>query len=126
MTIQEALDMADEMKPNMMDRELKIKQLSILDGLIHQEIRMKHVHTREEAVCPDYDRDTDPGTELIVPSPHAEDLYTHWLMSKIDLQNREMDNYNADRTIFENAYDTMSDWWTRTRMPLPAGRYFRV
>lgn len=118
MTIQEAIDLTDRMKPNMMDRRDKIKYLSILDGMIHWEIRMKHEHTEEEEVCPDYDRDTDPGTVLLVPSPYAEDLYTHWLMSKIDLLNREEINYNNDRVLFENAYENMSAWWTRTKMPI--------
>ena len=48
------------------------------------------------------------------------------LMSKIDLLNQEIDKYNNDRALFENAYDTMSDWWTRTRMPLPSRPWFRV
>ena len=38
MNIQTAIDRADEMKPNMLSRELKIAALSELDGLIHREI----------------------------------------------------------------------------------------
>lgn len=125
MTIQEALDHADELRPNMMSRPLKIKHLSILDGLIHHEIRMKHEHD-EDAVCPEYNEDTDPSTVLLVPPPYDEELYTSWLISKIDLQNMEMDKYNNDRILFENAYDTMSDWWTRTHMPACPVRHVRL
>ena len=125
MTIQEALDMADQMKPNAMERSMKIRYLSQLDGLIFHEILLKHEH-EQDIECPKYDSETDPGTELLVPDPYAEDLYVSWLMSKIDWQNQEMDKYNNDNALFENAYDTMSDWYTRNHMPLTAKRYFRL
>ena len=125
MKIQEALDMADQLKPNAMTRDMKIRYLEILDGMIFHEIVMKHEH--EEGIeCPKYDVDTDPGTELLIPDPYAEDMYIHWLLSKIDLQNQEMEKYNNDRVIFENAYETMSDWYTRNHMQLTAMRYFRL
>ena len=43
-------------------------------------------------------------------------------MTKIDLQNLEMDKYNNDRALFENAYGEMSDWWNRTYMPVQRHR----
>ena len=117
MTIQRALDIADTMKPNMMDRDLKILFLSEIEQLIHQEIIMKHVHTPEQEVMPAYDEQTDPGTVLNIPDPYSM-VYVYWVMSKIDLQNLEYDKYNSDRALFENAYDTMHDWWNRTYMPI--------
>lgn len=125
MTLQEALDIADEMKPNMMSRKLKIKYLSEIEGLIHQEILMKHEHTEEEEIRPVYNEDSDPGTVLIVPEPYTK-VYTDWLMTQIDRQNQEDERYNVDRAHFENSYETMSDWWTRTKMPLQARREFQV
>ena len=125
MNIQEALDMADQMKPNMMPRETKIRFLSELDGIIYEELVMKHEHTAAEAVKPAYDNDTDDGTELIMPAPY-DMIYAYWLMSKIDLLNMEMDKYNNDRALFDNAYGTASDWWTRERMPIPQVREFTL
>ena len=46
MTIQTALDLADQMKPNMMDRETKILFLTEIEQVIHGEIIMKHVHRK--------------------------------------------------------------------------------
>lgn len=229
MTIQKVLDMVDELKPNMMQRETKINYLSILDGMIFHEIVMKHepaqgtewpvlfLHTISEMIEnvidladlkdidalgqdadrirgeihrailfnqvrwpqivldfmtaledqfiakirqiqdpdepltkaemisfletvdgilqkkgaqenkePAYDRETDPGTELLVKEPYAEELYTAWLFSKIDMMNREMGDYNNDRAMFENAYDTYSDWYTRNHMPRTERRRFNV
>lgn len=125
MTIQTALDLADQMKPNMMDRETKILFLTEIEQVIHGEIIMKHVHTVEQETKPKYDKDTDPGTELLIPDPYSM-LYVYWLMSKIDLQNLEMDKYNSDRVLFENAYENMGDWYTREHMPIPAFPYFRI
>lgn len=121
MTIQEVLDRVDEMKPNLMDRGFKIKYLSEIEGLIHTELRLKHEHTAEEHILPKYDEGTDAGTELIVPDPYAM-VYVYWIMSKIDMRNLEIDKYNNDRLLFDNAYNMLSDWWTRTRMPLSCVR----
>ena len=125
MTVQEALDITDEMKPNMMDRNLKLKYLTEIEQLIHDEIVMTHVHSWAEARKPVYNDETEPGTRLIVPDPYSM-VYVHWLMTKIDIQNQEDQRYNNDRALFENAYNTMSDWWTRHRMPLQKTREFRL
>ena len=83
MTLQEALDIADEMKPNMMRRNLKIKYLDDLEKMIHREILMKHEHTEEQETEPEYTEETAPGTVLIVPDPYSK-VYWLYLMSRID------------------------------------------
>lgn len=125
MTLQECLDLIDEMKPNMMKRNLKIKYITEIEQLIHAEILMKHEHTAEQEAMPAYSEQTDPGTVLIVPDPYSM-VYIYWVMTKIDMQNQEDTRYNVDRSLFENAYDTMSDWWTRTYMPVQQVREFRL
>ena len=121
MTIQGALDLANQMKPNMMPKKAKIAFLTEIDQLIYEEILMKHEHTAAEEVKPEYDTETDPETELLVPRPY-DMLYVYWIMSKIDMLNQEVDKYNNDRALFENAYDMMHDWWNRTRMPVQRNR----
>lgn len=125
MTIQQALDRADMIRPNMMQRELKVAALSELDGLVHQEILMKHWHRPEEREIPHYDESTDPGTVLLVPFPYDE-IYTYWLQMKIDDQTLEYDKYNNDRLKFNAAYESFSDYWTRTRMPISTVRELRI
>lgn len=125
MTLQEALDICDEMKPNMMKRDLKIKYLTEIEQLIHDEIIMTHEHTQEQETKPVYTEETDEETVLIVPDPYSM-VYVYWLMSKVDIQNQEDARYNIDRAHFENAYDTMSDWWTRHHMPIARVREFRL
>ena len=121
MNIQEALDLADGMKPNMMTRQTKIHFLQEIDQKIYTEILLTHEHDEEEEVMPEYDTDTDDGTELLVPDPYSS-LYPFWIMSRIDLLNQELDKYNNDRALFENAYNEMHDWWNRTKMPVQQNR----
>ena len=123
MTLQEALDLCDEMKPNMMSRKLKMKYLTEIEQLIFDEIVMKHEHDPELTEKPVYTEDSDPGTELLIPDPYAG-LYVYWLMTKVDIQNQEDARYNIDRMHFENAYNQMSDWYTREHMPISKVREF--
>ena len=155
MTLQEALDIVDEMKPNMMSKMLKYKYLTEIEQLIFAEIILKHEipgvqrsgrrpvedpmydgyvwvmdnenpPEAEQAIeKPLYTEDSDPGTVLIVPDPYSM-VYIYWLMSKIDIQNQEDGRYNVDRAHFENAYETMSDWYTRNHMPIQTVREFRL
>jgi hypothetical protein len=124
MTLQEALDIADEMKPNMMKRETKIRMLMDLENMIFDEILMKHEHAEEQEVRPDYTDDSDPGTVLIVPDPYSK-VYWKWLMAQIDTQNQEDARFNIDMTHFDNAYSEMSAWWNRTYMPIQQNRELR-
>ena len=125
MTIQEALDTTNEMKPNMMSDELKLRYLTEIEQLIWEEIVMKHEHPDTMNTKPAYKQNTDHQTELIVPDPYSM-LYVYWLMSKIDVQNQEDARYNVDRAHFDNAYDTMSDWWTRNHLPVQYTREFKL
>ena len=125
MTIQRALDLADQLKPNMMTRQVKIGFLTEIDQLIHEELVMTHAHTEEEETVPYYDLDTDEGTELLAPWPYDE-MYGYWLMARIDDQNLEYDKYENDRAKFNNAYDMFHDWWRRNHMPLTRNRELRI
>lgn len=123
MKLHDVIDRVDEIKPNSVSMELKIAWLNEIEGLLYTEILLKH--EGEEREMPEYDMDTDPDTELLVPTIYG-DLYLFWIMSKIDLQNMELDKYNNDRTLFNNAYDTFSDYWTRTHMPITTVRELRI
>lgn len=125
MTIQEAINKIDRLKPNHVSDEDKIAWLSELDGMIHAEILMHHEHTEEQEEYKGYDGDTDLNQKLIAPFPYDE-IYVHWLASNIDQVNLEIQKYNNDRALFNNAYDTLSDWWTRNFMPIQKVRELRL
>ena len=125
MTIQEAITKVDRQRPNHVKDEDKIAWLSELDGMIHKEIIMSHDHTEDQEAYDGYDGNTDLNMSLLAPFPY-DDIYIHWLISNIDMVNLEIDKYNNDRTLFNNAYDTLSDYWTRTHMPKQKTRELRL
>lgn len=125
MTLQEALSKVDELKDNMMLTATKIGFINEIEGIIHDEIVMKHEHTPEQEVCPVYDDATDTAVQLIAPDRFAM-LYVYFVMSKIDMENRETEEENNNRARFENKYRELQKWWIRNHMPLPKVNHFII
>ena len=116
MTIQAAIDMVDTLKPNMFPRHQKVAWLNELDGMIWREIILTH-----EGVSPDeqfvgYDQDADPSVELLAPEPYT-DIYKHYMATKMDVANRETNEYVKDNVLFNNAWQTLCDYWNRRYTP---------
>ena len=118
MTIQEAISLTDSKKANMMTSDDKIRYLSELEGKLYNEIFKKHAGLTVQT-CPVYTSTTSVSTELLVPAPY-DMVYVYWLMCQIDVDNQEMDKYNNDRALFENAWTEFADYWRRGHMPITA------
>ena len=124
MTIQEAIDRVDMIKPNQFSFDQKLAWLSELDGLVFKELILTH----ENAVDPDYigyDAATPTDTQLLVPFPYT-DVYFFYLCSQIDLGNAEIAKYNNSKTLYNNAYQTLVDYWNRTHMPMGLVTHFKL
>lgn len=118
MTIAQAIAQIDALKPNLIPQADKLRWLSDLDGMIHHELVSTHELPEDTPETFDgYDADTDATTALLVPEPYAE-VYRHYLASQIDLVNAETVKYQNDKALYNNAYLTYSDYYTRTHMPL--------
>ena len=133
MTIAEAIKRIDTLKPNRYKDKEKVMWLSELDGQVHTEILMTHQHDEEIAPFVPYEY-TDPveGEEpawkdivLLVPFPYSE-VYEHWLASKMDVANAEINNYATDKELFNTAYLSYGDYYTRTHMPVQHVREFQL
>lgn len=123
MTINEAVELVDRMKPNQYDHETKVRWLSKLDGMIFREV----IATHEGGALTQFEGydDADPDTVLLVPYPYDEDVYNYFLQSQIDKENGEMAKYNQSIVLYNNAYQTFWNWYNRTHVPLPAETAFR-
>lgn len=115
MTIQTAIDMIDTLKPNMVPHHQKVAWLSDLDGLIWREVILTH-EGAPNIEFEGYNQDTSPGTTLLAPEPYT-DIYQHYMASKMDTANRETGEYAKDMALFNNAWQTLCDYWNRTHMP---------
>lgn len=117
MTIQAAIDTIDTLKPNMFPIHQKVAWLSDLDGMIWREIVLTHEGVEPGRSFDGYDQDTNPSTDLLAPEPYT-DIYRHYMATKMDIANRETGEYAKDNVLFNNAWQTLCDYWNRKQLPL--------
>jgi len=68
----------------------------------------------------------DEDTELLVIDPYGIPLYTNWLLMQISLYNREINHYNNQSTLFNNAWSDYAAYIIRTYMPIQATTHFQL
>jgi len=104
MTIQDAIDQVNELKPNQVDDGQKVKWLEDLDRRIFVEIIQKHTGDGLPTEEPEDYADQDPDTyTLLVPAPF-DMIYRWYLEMQIDLANMEMDKYNNSAAHVNREY----------------------
>lgn len=115
MTIIEAIQAVDSLKPNSYSELEKIQWLSELDGTIKAEIIDTH-EDGEEITFNGYDETTLLETELIVTAPYDR-LYKSWLESRIDYANGDYKRYNNSVTVFNTDYLSYQRAYNKKHMP---------
>ena len=121
MTIIEAINRVDILKPNTYTPDTKVYWLSNLDGIVFEKI----IKTHEGAEINEfkgYTNETTMDTKLIISAPH-DDIYIKWLEAQIDYANREYDKYNNSLVAYNDAYAEYERYYNRTHMP--KGRNFK-
>lgn len=108
MTIREAIDRADQIRPNPFTDGEKERWIKQLEGMIWREVVLRH-----EGAPP------MRPEGLIMPDEYGE-AYVLWLLSKIDLANCEYERYNNSAAAFSAAYQSFTDAYNREHMPLTA------
>ena len=115
MTIIEAINRIDSLKPNNYTHEDKISWLSTLDGIIKKQIVDTH-EGAESVTFNGYDVDTALDTVLLVPAPY-DDIYIKWLEAQIDYVNGETKKFNNSIVMYNTAYSEYERYYNRTNMP---------
>lgn len=118
MTIIEAINYIDNIKPNNYSQEDKIRWLSNLDWTVKAEIIDTH-EGADEVTFGGYGVDSPIDTELLVPPPHS-DMYFRWLEAQIDYANGEYGKYNNSMAMFDAAYSAYTNYYNGNHMPLGA------
>lgn len=115
MTIIDAINEIDALKPNTISYSDKVRWLSQLDGRIKAEIIDTH-KSEEPAAFKAYNDTTPESTELLVSSPY-DIIYIHYLDAQIDYTNGETKRYNNSSSLYNNAYRDYQNYYNRTHLP---------
>ncbi len=116
MTIIEAINKIDSLKPNGYTQPDKVAWLSALDGIIKKEIIDTHEGS-ENVIFVGYDEETALDTVMLVPAPY-DDVYVKWLEAQIDYANGDTAKYNNSMTMYNAAYYAFQRHYNRTHMPI--------
>lgn len=123
MTIIEAINRLDKIKPNGYDQSDKVAWLSELDGMVKQTVTDTH-EGGEDISFTGYDATTPLDTVLLIPSPY-DSAYLDWLSAKIDFADGEYARYNNSMTRFNDTFLAFSRFYNRKYMPKGAKfKYF--
>ena len=115
MTIIEAINRIDILKPNTYTPEIKTYWLSRLDGIVFEKIIKTH-EGAESKEFNGYTEETALDTVLLIPAPY-DDIYLKWLEAQIDYANGEYDKYNNVIIAYNDAYTEFARHYNRTHMP---------
>ena len=116
MTIDEALNVFDETRPNQHARALKVRWLGQLDWIIWRDCFA--THEMPEDAPREYAGYAHAAGEtvLLAPAPY-DDMYLHYLAAESDLVNGENAKYENDRLLFQNVAEEYEKWFNRTYPP---------
>ena len=123
MTIRQAITRCDALQHNTLSQAQKLRWLSQLEGLIHS-ILLEGREGEKITPFPGFDETTDPDTVLAAPEPFDE-VYLHFLQSRIHYHNGEPERYNNANAMFRSAWERYANYVNRTVIPLRrCFRYF--
>lgn len=123
MTIREAINRCDTLKPNQYPDDQKITWLSELDSRIYNDIFLTHEDnpyvlvaevTKENEIHFPY---TDDATMLLAEEPY-DVLYVSYLMAKIDESNEETTRYANSSAEYNSHYQDFARFYNRAHMPI--------
>lgn len=115
MTIIEAINKLDAIKPNVYPQEEKVEWLSTLDGMIKRDVIDTH-KGGEDISFDGYDVNTPLTQKLLVDAPY-DDIYVLYMESRIDYHNAEYVKYNNSITRYNDVYQAYANDYNRRHMP---------
>lgn len=121
MTISDAITMVDALRPNQYSKDMKIRWLSRLDGMIWQEVIRAHEGGAE--TFDGYSSEELESKEMLVAAPYDEDVYNNYLQAMIDRENGEAGKYSQSITLFNAAFVRWRNWYNREHMAKDAGTF---
>ena len=111
MTINQILNIVDQIKPNAFPPEVKVMWLNEVEGYVQT-----YVHLLSSADVITYDYSVDAETELLVPPPH-NGVYWTFLTAMIDYGNGEYNKYQNTITLYNSYMQEYQRWYATVYRP---------
>lgn len=116
MTVKEAIDRADHIKPNTYETNIKITWLNDLDLQILDEVIFTHEGFEKYIDRKPYTQE-DTNVQLIAEAPYDE-LYVQYLVCMIDKYNEETQKYNNSALLFNSYLDNFEKHYNKIHEPI--------
>ena len=113
MTVQQAINYLDGVKPNAFSQEVKLRWLSAVEGRLANEVFLMAPEEAEETCA---FTAADLSKELLVGLPY-DDLYTWWLQAQVDLHNGEYDRAQNTMAVFNALWSQFVCWFAQRYDP---------
>lgn len=117
MTINDILTKVDDLKPNQYSDSIKISWLNDVEGMIFNDIMMKH-HFPVEVEPPFVPYTEDDINEHVIAPDEFCDLYVYYLFALIDFHNNEASRYASSMQMFNTAIKKFADWVNSNFSPI--------
>ena len=121
MTIMEAIQQVDALKPNAYSTRQKILWLSQLESMV-QRLVIDVCSGEGTGGFSGFSGETDTATVLIMEEPF-DMAYLYWLEAQIHYTNEEPDLYNGAMGMFQSVFNAYKYHYRRTNTGKKAGRF---
>lgn len=121
MTIIQAIQRLDALKPNTYSTRQKILWLSQLEAMVKTLVMDAHMEG-EGAAFTGFTENTDPATVLFMAEPF-DMAYLYWLEAQIHYANEDLDMYNSAMGMFHSVFGTFKAHYKQTHTGRNAGRF---
>lgn len=111
MTIKEAIQIADDMRPNALSDDIKLRWINELEGKVQTDVFLL-----APAEIISYNLEDDAEKELLVAPPHDK-IYYEYLAARIDYANGDYSDYNATIEMFNSFWREFVAWFANSYRP---------
>lgn len=120
MTLREAIDRADNEKPNQFTVDQKVEWLSQVDFNVFNDILTKH-HPLPNEIFAGYTED-NLDDKLFADAPY-DAMYVAYLKMKYDEMNEDTVRYNNSVILFNGHLDNYEKFYHRMHKPVKLSRF---
>lgn len=114
MKLGKIIELVNELKPNAYSEEHLTRWVTDVENYAIEGVFNRIDGRNYEYVQYEYEKDRE--TELLIPEPY-EEVYVHYLCSKIDYWDREMEAYNNSASMYNAAYKNFAAYMRRNYRP---------